>query len=66
MPAQSRPRRLTAVLVGTVLVLAGVVVFVVTDGLAGLRPMHVVAAVLIVAGFGTIRLGTRPRRDQVV
>lgn len=68
MPARTptRVQRLTAIVLGTVLVVAGLVVFVVTDGLAGLSPTHVVSALLVVAGLGTIRFGTRPRRDQVV
>ncbi len=66
MAPPTRPQRVILALLGTVLVVAGVVVFVVTDGLAGFRPMHLISALLVVAGFGTIRLGTRPRRDQVV
>lgn len=63
---RSRPQRVTLALLGTALVVTGVVVFVGTDGLAGFRPTHLVSALLVVLGLGTIRLGTRPRPDQVV
>lgn len=66
MAPRTRPQRLLLALLGTALVIGGVVVFVKTDGLAGFGAMHLVSAVLVVAGFGTIRLGTRPRRDQVL
>ncbi|MGJ9414305.1 hypothetical protein ACHAAC_16505 [Aeromicrobium sp. CF4.19] len=66
MAHRTRARRLAAIVVGIVLVGAGITVFVVTDGVTGLRPSHVVSAVLVVAGLGFVRYGTNPKFRQVV
>ncbi len=55
-------RRFLPVLVGAVLVAAGLVGFFVLDGVTA----DVVCAIAVVAGLATVRIGSRPRRDQVV
>lgn len=66
MAHRTRTQRIVAVVVGIVLVAAGIATFVLTDGFTGLRATHLVSAALIVLGLGTIRYGTNPTRRQVV
>lgn len=55
-------RRLVPVLLGVLLVLAGLVGFFVVDGLAA----DVLCGVAVVAGIAVVRLGSRPAPDEIV
>ena len=62
MTSQLTPGRIVAIAVGIVLALAGIAVFVVTDGLTGLRFSHLGSAALAVVGIVAVRYGLRGAR----
>lgn len=65
MTSQLTPGRIVTIAVGIALVVAGIALFVVTDGLTGLRASHLGSAALAVVGIVAVRYGLRgPRRSR--
>ena len=64
MTSQLTPGRIVTVIVGVALVVAGIAVFVVTDGLTGLRLSHLGSAALAVVGVVAVRYGLRGQRRR--
>ncbi|GAA2084916.1 hypothetical protein GCM10009821_27950 [Aeromicrobium halocynthiae] len=64
MTSSTSPGRIVTIVVGVALVVAGVAVFVVTDGLTGLRPSHLGSAALAVVGIVAVRYGLRGTRRR--
>ena len=55
-------RRLLPIVLGALLVVAGLVGFFALDGVTA----DVVCGVAVVAGIAVVRLGSRPARDEIV
>lgn len=64
MTSQLTPGRIVTIVLGVALVVAGIAVFVVTDGLTGLRASHLGSAALAVVGIVAVRYGLRGRRRR--
>lgn len=56
------PRRLVPIVLGALLVAAGLVGFFVLDGLAA----DLACGVAVVVGIAVVRLGSRPDPDEIV
>lgn len=55
-------RRLVPIVLGALLVVAGLVGFLALDGLTA----DLVCGVAVVVGIAVVRLGSRPARDEIV